>query len=334
MEQLRPVFLLNQIDKLYPKAWKYVEDVRARERHHYPSWCYLSINAFQAIVRLHAQIDENLSLPMPLVEAAATLAVMETWRVTQGVYRFDPDVYEAVRTTPIYGDLPSEIFYQIPEWCVYIETPNYETVLGKHHGFFAFLNFDETTSAVSLRLLVEMEKQRFPIILSIGNWSVFKSISKTIDETIERVNLNSNEYYFLPATLQPIVESLLSLLLYVCSQNGAFDDPLPSFPMSKKVQDRWQPVTDNKPKIWHMGVKFGTYMRKYCLAQLGDKTTNTEIHLRPSQWDHSLIDKSSQDNLPKRILRWIPPIPVNTDNLLQSQFVGKNNEPESVQRVQ
>ena len=39
------------------------------------------------------------------------LAALRSWRVTQGVYRFDQDLYEAVRGTPIEGDLPAEILY-------------------------------------------------------------------------------------------------------------------------------------------------------------------------------------------------------------------------------
>lgn len=41
----------------------------------------------------------------------------------KGIYRFDPDIYKEVLNTPFTGDLPHEIFFNLPEWCVYIETP-------------------------------------------------------------------------------------------------------------------------------------------------------------------------------------------------------------------
>lgn len=35
------------------------------------------------------------------------VAALGSWRVTQGVYRFDQDLYEAVKSTPLEGNLPA-----------------------------------------------------------------------------------------------------------------------------------------------------------------------------------------------------------------------------------
>lgn len=51
------------------------------------------------------------------------LGALAAWRMTQSIYRFDPNVFAAVWETPIEGDLPVDMLYRLPEWCVYVETP-------------------------------------------------------------------------------------------------------------------------------------------------------------------------------------------------------------------
>jgi hypothetical protein len=48
---------------------------------------------------------------------------LATWRVTQGIYCFDSDLAEAIADTPRNGELPADLLFHLPEWCVYIETP-------------------------------------------------------------------------------------------------------------------------------------------------------------------------------------------------------------------
>ena len=46
------------------------------------------------------------------------------WRVTQGIYRFDPTTFDALWKTPVTGDIPTEVLFYLPEWCAYIPTPD------------------------------------------------------------------------------------------------------------------------------------------------------------------------------------------------------------------
>ncbi|MFL9999371.1 hypothetical protein PQR34_49145, partial [Paraburkholderia sediminicola] len=74
------------------------------------------------------------NVPGVTVNVLATLA---GWRVTQGVYRFDPTLYNALIATPIEGKLPTELLSRLPEWTVYIETPGMRWVGEPLHGVFA-----------------------------------------------------------------------------------------------------------------------------------------------------------------------------------------------------
>ena len=55
---------------------------------------------------------------------------LAAWRVTQGIYRFDPTTFDALWETPVTGDIPTEVLFHLPEWCVYIPTP--ETLAWRH----------------------------------------------------------------------------------------------------------------------------------------------------------------------------------------------------------
>lgn len=59
---------------------------------------------------------------------------MAAWRSTQGIYRFDADVYEAVVNTPVDSGFPLDALLHLPEWCVYIETPGLLFLGEKVHG--------------------------------------------------------------------------------------------------------------------------------------------------------------------------------------------------------
>lgn len=46
-----------------------------------------------------------------------------SWRMTQGIYRFDPALYPHLINTEGGAEIPASMLMQLPEWCVYLETP-------------------------------------------------------------------------------------------------------------------------------------------------------------------------------------------------------------------
>ena len=59
-------------------------------------------------------------------EAMLTVAsglTWASWRMGQGIYRFDPVLYPLLINTEGNADIPASMLMQLPEWCVYIETP-------------------------------------------------------------------------------------------------------------------------------------------------------------------------------------------------------------------
>ncbi|WP_295430181.1 hypothetical protein [uncultured Thiodictyon sp.] len=54
---------------------------------------------------------------------------------------FDPTVAAAVAGTPLAGDLPNDLRYRLPEWCVSIETPGRTWEGRTLHGFWVHLEW-------------------------------------------------------------------------------------------------------------------------------------------------------------------------------------------------
>lgn len=57
--------------------------------------------------------------------------------------------------TPISGDVPTDTLTRLPEWCVYIETPNGRFDSLELHGFWAHLEYDLHHARMELRLVLD-----------------------------------------------------------------------------------------------------------------------------------------------------------------------------------
>ena len=54
---------------------------------------------------------------------AAGLQAQLAWHATKSIYRFDPDLREALWATPIKGAIPVESLTRLPVWCAYVDAP-------------------------------------------------------------------------------------------------------------------------------------------------------------------------------------------------------------------
>ena len=133
--------------------WKVVEPKRAecKAKIAWPSWCYLPLRLAGEIVfgPFHELEPDKQCL-------SAFLAAMAGWRMTQAAYTYDPTVFDALWKTPVTGEIPVQIIYHLPDWCVYILTPGKEWMGKSLNGFFAHADFDPKTKRTFLRLLLDL----------------------------------------------------------------------------------------------------------------------------------------------------------------------------------
>jgi hypothetical protein len=320
----RPRDALTAIAKQYPTAWKTVDEFRAGrgvDLPNWPSWCFLPLGRAYAIVSQGA----TLSLFDERVLDISKLGALAAWRVTQGIYRFDPTIYEAVRNTPIEGDIPCEVLYHLPEWCVYLETPDMEM-----HGIWVHLECDSNNGRHELRILADSDEGQYPLILHIGKWSLKECIERANAECVrnsfpEMANILATE---VPGTLNA-VEPLLSLIIYLCTQAAEISGvgiEKPANPRPIRVKGgKWRIFPPNGVTTWDVGVRLGSALRRatqVSSTDSDDTRTCPRGHIRRAHW-HGFrsgpmksLDGKEIDVLQRKYeLRWLPPIAVNLETV-------------------
>lgn len=325
----RPREHLAAAGKLYPHAWKQADEFRADRGRaglpDWPEWCYLPLAGWYAVV----SGGGNNRLGLAGVSDVARLGAIGAWRVTQGIYRFDPALYESIITTPVAGDLPHDVLYRLPEWCVYIETPDMQWSGGPLYGFFAHLEHDANTGRPELRLLLDAEVALTPIPLHLGAWSLAESIARMTD--VASVQAMAHGVDATPAgvtgEIRSWVEPLVSLLLYLCAENAEIGDGTraPAIPQPKRTKQGWRLFPPDRPTTWDVGVRLGAALRRAYHAQevdQGGTHAGPRPHIRRAHW-HGFrsgpMKREDGTDIPavarKFSLRWLPPIPVNLDDV-------------------
>lgn len=105
-------------------------------------WCYLPVNAVTGIVAhlLRGQMS-SAEVERTQVHRCRMLTAVSAWRMTKGVYVFDPLVAKAIAESDVDEDLPDELFLHLPDWCPYVSAPGLKLNEGLSiHGFFAYVD--------------------------------------------------------------------------------------------------------------------------------------------------------------------------------------------------
>lgn len=314
-KECRPRNHMLAAGKLYPHAWQRAEEMR-EERGlslpKWPEWCYLPLSGWYAIVSAHHQAER---LDLTLIGHVARLGALGIWRLTQGIYKFDSTLYEAIKSTPLTGDLPCSVLYHLPEWCVYIETPGMKFGADILYGFFAHLEWDANTGRHELRLLLDMEEQLTGFPIHIGEWTLTEAIERISAEAIRQGGPDSLKNFF-PDIIVRIMGPLISLLLYLCSEAAEIGAGVsPRNPNPKKTKKGWRIFSPSQPITWDVGVRIGTALRRAYQTNQGKEVESSHAsprgHIRRAHWHTYRIGEQRSGT----ILKWLPPIPINITDL-------------------
>jgi hypothetical protein len=319
----RPRQHLIAAGKLYPGAWRQTDEFRAARGKtvpDWPEWCYLPLSAWYAIISADARLQR---LTPVLAGDVGRLGAIGAWRITQGVYRFDPSLYAALVTTPVEGDLPHDVLYRLPEWCVYVETPDMAVDGSTLYGFFAHLEHDANTGRPELRLLLDSESALMPIPIHLGDWTLAESVASMAD--VARIQAMGMGVVELPggttAMVRSWVEPLISLLLYLCTKNAEIGDGTrtPCNPEPKRTKNGWRMFAPESVTAWDVGVRIGAALRRaYHSAEteteLAGSHATPRAHIRRAHWHGYWTGSRITPETRKFDLRWLPPIPVNLDS--------------------
>jgi hypothetical protein len=310
----RPRLHLEETGRFYRNAWRLVDQYRAdrgKSLPDWPDWCFLPLAGAYAIVSEGTGTDR---MPPAKILDVARVGAHAAWRVTQGIYRIDPDLYAALIDTPVTGDLPCDVFYRLPEWCVYVETPGLEWGAARLYGYWAHLEWDANNGSQELRLLLDTEGALLPMPLHLVQGGLDESLDAAIREARYRSSAAGfSGHWPEPHALRPAIEPLISLLLYLCAANSEIGDgsKSPEKPQPKRTKRGWRLFPADKPATWDVGARIGAALRKASTTSEPDGGTHAgpRPHIRRAHWHTFLVGADRQT----RRLRWLPPIPVNLD---------------------
>jgi len=316
---IRPQEHLQVAGKLYPNAWKQVDMFRASkgvDLPDWPDWCFAPMAVAYAI----ASGGGDNRLGLSEVSDVARLSALAAWRVTQGIYRFDPDIYSSVVTTEI-GQVPVDVLYRLPEWCVYIETPDGEWMGSEMFGFFAHLEWDANTNGAQkeLRLLIDSEGGLIPMPVHLKSGDLNTAMESVLRESKKQMQLQGMDIPFpTPELLATAIQSMLSLVIYLCTANADIVNPeniakQPHNPIPKNTRRHGERIFPaKKPTVWHTGFRTGAAIRRASLKAGG--TNSKRPHIRRAHWHHFWQGAKDSDER-KLVVKWMPPIPVGYENI-------------------
>jgi hypothetical protein len=327
----RPLRYLARISKDHPGLWREMDRLRANPLRAggWPSWCFLPAGgADQAALALGRNLDAFQT---------AVLCALYSWRPTQGVYLFDPDLLDAVWDTPVSGDIPAEILKQLPEWCCYVAFPAPrfldDVELG---GYFMHLDYDFQYRRPNLHLILDATQTDGSTYLSpslmclVGDMgecfrASFRRLEESVKEDggfslgfdtpeegyayVENVRRRDQDH---PNELAPLV----SLALYLASatremRSGALTRPVrPAVQQTRRDGPRIFPPAS--PRVWEVGFRTGAALRAgeaaSAPASSGEGRTHgsPRPHLRMAHWHHFWTGPLTGER--QLILKWLHPI--------------------------
>lgn len=225
----------GQVD---PGIWRAIDELRAGTR--WPDWCFVPVTEIIRLIRRDWRGRHDLHL---MAEDAGRLACLTAWRATQGIYRFDPELYAALITPPPVTRLPAEILTLMPEWGVYIEAP----WLGEFDGFFACCDYNPRLRLPVLLLLLQMPDNLVPVSIPILDGM----LSDAINIAAPGFGKRFAEWY------QPLV----SLVLYICSVAAGFSHYPLGHPTPVPTRRGSRIFPPEKPVITLTGEETGALLR-------------------------------------------------------------------------
>ena len=308
---MRPLPLnhLTAAGKLYPNAWKQVEELlqdKGRGLPNWPVWCFLPLAGWYSIVSADAGLQR---LTPRLIPDVARLGAIGTWRYCQGIYRFDADLLAALTSTELTGDIPADVLYRLPEYCIYVETPGMQYTSLKVNGFWCHLESDANDGRTELRLLLDTDTALLPVPLHLGDWTLLEAIQRADMETIKHnpgllgVKLHQQER---ASQLQP----LLSLVLYLCSNEPEVDDLRqpgegPHRPQMIKTRNGFRLFPPDRPRIWTVGADTGAKLREFHRSSQSEGHS-VRPHIRRQHWHGYWTGPKEGER--KFIYHWIPAV--------------------------
>ena len=325
---LPPLTAVQNFGRRYPGIWDQIDEVRGIGKEFGYQWndsiCYCPI------VMAIGALDSRQGLSKrEATRLGACVAACAMWRREKRVYKFDPDLADEVLSTADDLVIPTEILYQMPSSCMYIQL---STAPGDSDvdGFFAWVEDDPENKRQELRILY-LDADGRMITQYIIHLIPGGTINDGIDAAIKEMQRNAAGAQ--PESLDRVIEfheesrhltiEAVQLVLYVCAANADMhedEEQRRIYKPGAKVVDKFREV-----RKWDVGDKLGEQIRIIRghsgshrdsdgvsgeRAPAGPRKYKNRPHVRRAHWQHYRVGEGRT----KLVLKWINTIFVNAED--------------------
>lgn len=262
-----PAECVRRVGLHFPGIWARLDRLRAScldgVRPMRDHW-YLPFDAVMPVLDevLEEMVQAGVTVGTVPGATVNMLATLAGWRCTQGIYRFDPTLYDALIATPVEGKLPTELLSRLPEWTVYIETPGLRWANEPLLGVFAQVG-NLPGGAESLTLVAHLDNaDRYVSGVCIRLDQ--ETIEASLEAVYSRRATAGMAFDGLDlTTLHRVVPGVLSLLLYLCSEAAEVGHGarLPSRPAPRRTKKGTRMFPAERQTAWDVGVRLGSALR-------------------------------------------------------------------------
>jgi len=333
----------KKIISRYPNAVQLADSFR-RDREKfgddYPTWCDIPTGLVTVIIT-GGVTDERMImriLEQQPERSQTDLTAALIWVRGKMIYRYDDTLADTLAAQPLDGKIPPEALNYLPYPCVYIERTmivgDFETI-----GFFAWLDF-EGVKILRVQFL-QSNGETLPIPIPITGGTIDDSILEFIKLAGERNGKPGKPEYdaddILDSPFPKLISECVNLLLYLCSEK-------PDVPDDTELRARRSRDSYGNPKRaaqWDVGTRIGAALMKASERKTedtapvdeedsespADKKPNASPrpHMRRAHW-HSFWTGKRDSAERKLILRWLPPITVNINDMDLPSVISPVNE--------
>lgn len=339
IKQIKPQDLYMDTVNLFPGIFTEIDDVQAK------TGTALASGQISNII-----IESYGKSLVQAQEHVARVYALSKWRKNKQMYVFDYDIAtELMNSFDSAEDIPVEAFDNMPYDSVHI------SIEGTSVGFFVSkdITFDKDKKLIkSLQFYLPIGNQRLDLSLRRSTiarcmTADFNAIMNSLDdpETLDKValaypaidkanikQLIENDYKREYERSRKILETCLSLLLYLCSQNAEVEyegsTEIAREPKKEKsADDELNPTVHPrtlkaKPSAVMVGYRIGEAIRYHkqqekSRGSAGRRTHESQAkraaHVRRGHYHHYWVG-SRRDDSRKLILKWVAPTFVNGHN--------------------
>jgi hypothetical protein len=309
----RPIAQLRKLMALMPDLSEHINYAFEQRQIHpteeWPPWCFIPGGLWAGIYT--SAFGHERAYTTEGMEEIMLLRTLGTWRYSQGIYEFAPEIYDALVESDMSGKLPVDVFFRLPEWCVYIATPNFNVKGYTIHGFYALVATGTVFGTdADLHIVLDTDDGLRLHIFPLRG----ESIESTIRHLADTVGSKDTD----GAKLQTmILTPIISLLLYLCSDAPEIDHTRkpglsPFRAYAKKVKGALKMFPVSAPQIWTVGAASAEKLRGLGYGGGSRDGHRKRPHLRRGHW-HGFWTGPRSGNRTFNY-KWLPPMIVAAGN--------------------